>query len=368
MVRSYVILLCFCLSCSDVPDAAGPAAAPSREATTPAPAASPSPEAPAETDEEAASATSPEVAPDEPVVVDQTRDSILFGDVYMIESPGGGDEEDTPYTLLAAIPPQPQPSTAVTGRIQVHAGYWLVRVIRTLPSPFERASVVEAGVVREVRVTRARELHVQAEPTAHDEGPPQTWTFLGLELAGQDGGSVGVAGSAVIAHKLRREDLRRPASAELVALVRPHDDDLGWEDPVPAADFRTLEFPQRGFTVVVGSAAWIVRDQVVLHERFHGLPVVLIEAGPRTFFEMSAPSENWAASLDDFLPPSAACVVSDQSGSPLNVRAAPRGRVVDTLENGMHVRFVESRGSWRRLEGRGQAWVHESGLRCGSSL
>lgn len=298
------------------------------------------------------------------------RARILFGDVYMIEGLGeNADDVELPYTLLAKLPPQPQPASTVVGRIQVHHGQWNVRVIRELPSPFEHVSIIEGGEggeVCEARVVRARELHAQEAAHSGGDEPPQDWTFLGLEFSGCDGGSLGVAGTAVTTHDLRREHMQTPATAELIALVRPHDDGV-WEDPIPSADFRMLRLPRRGITVVAGSTAWLVRRGEVLEERFHGFPIVLVEAGPETFFEMSAPSENWAASLDDFLPPSASCLVADTSGTPLNVRDSPGSRaVIDTLENDTRVRIVESRGAWRRLEGRGQAWVHESGLRCQS--
>ncbi|MFK8003742.1 MAG: SH3 domain-containing protein [Polyangiales bacterium] len=225
-------------------------------------------------------------------------------------------------------------------------------------------SIIGGGEVCEGRVVRARELHALEALHGQSGQTPRSWTFLGLEFSGCDGGNLGVAGTAVRAHDLRRQNMRTPATAELISLVRPYDDDL-WEAPIPSDEFRMLRFPHRGITVVAGSSAWVVRGGEVLDERFHGFPVVLVEAGSETFFEMSAPSESWAASLDDFLPPSASCVVADTSGTPLNVRDSPGSRtVIDTLENDTPVRVVESRGAWRRLEDRGQAWVHQSGLRC----
>jgi hypothetical protein len=36
------------------------------------------------------------------------------------------------------------------------------------------------------------------------------------------------------------------------------------------------------------------------------------------------------------------CIVSDPTGTPLNVRTAPHGRIVGGLRNGTHVRLVDT--------------------------
>jgi hypothetical protein len=52
-----------------------------------------------------------------------------------------------------------------------------------------------------------------------------------------------------------------------------------------------------------------------------------------------------------------ACVVADPTGTPLNVRTEPSGRVVMTLSNGSKVRRVGE----RRHEGKGWALVASDG-------
>ena len=69
----------------------------------------------------------------------------------------------------------------------------------------------------------------------------------------------------------------------------------------------------------------------------------------------------------------AACYVSDPTGTPLNIRIEPNGRVVGTVRNGVQVTISEtrydSRGrAWvfiRDLDsGRGIGWVYRSFLNC----
>jgi Bacterial SH3 domain len=58
------------------------------------------------------------------------------------------------------------------------------------------------------------------------------------------------------------------------------------------------------------------------------------------------------------------CVVSDPSGTPLNLRAAPQGAVVSTLANGRSVQITDTKS-----DRKGQLWVqvasNESGERLG---
>lgn len=60
------------------------------------------------------------------------------------------------------------------------------------------------------------------------------------------------------------------------------------------------------------------------------------------------------------------CVVHDESGTPLNVRAEPSGRaaVVGTLANDTLVRVLESRGPWRRIDGPPGGWVWNEAVVC----
>ena len=67
------------------------------------------------------------------------------------------------------------------------------------------------------------------------------------------------------------------------------------------------------------------------------------------------------------------CVVADPSGTPLNLRAAPRGPVVGTLANGMSVTILDTATvegkRWNRVQGSGvwAGWVISSHLRCGAT-
>ncbi|MCE4222712.1 SH3 domain-containing protein [Methylobacterium sp. C25] len=55
----------------------------------------------------------------------------------------------------------------------------------------------------------------------------------------------------------------------------------------------------------------------------------------------------------------AECRVTDPTGTPLNVRTAPNGRVVGTLVNGQRVSVLE-----RRMIG-GKAWVYVGDVELG---
>jgi len=43
------------------------------------------------------------------------------------------------------------------------------------------------------------------------------------------------------------------------------------------------------------------------------------------------------------------CIVNDPTGTPLNVRASPRGKILDTVSNGTNVVIVERRGKWTAI-------------------
>ena len=76
------------------------------------------------------------------------------------------------------------------------------------------------------------------------------------------------------------------------------------------------------------------------------------------------PNAAWAQS---------ACYVSDPTGTPLNIRIEPNGRVVGTIRNGTQVTISETRrGDGGRLwvfirnldSGRGIGWVYRDFLNC----
>lgn len=67
------------------------------------------------------------------------------------------------------------------------------------------------------------------------------------------------------------------------------------------------------------------------------------------------------------------CYVSDPTGTPLNIRIEPNGRIVGTIRNGTQVTIGEEREdergrSWvfiRNLDsGRGIGWVYRNFLNC----
>lgn len=67
------------------------------------------------------------------------------------------------------------------------------------------------------------------------------------------------------------------------------------------------------------------------------------------------------------------CYVSDPTGTPLNIRIEPNGRVVGTIRNGAQVTIGETRSdergrTWvfvRDLDsGRGIGWVYRDFLNC----
>ncbi len=224
---------------------------------------------------------------------------IVFGDMYMIFPDLNADTEP-PATLFVRIEDQPKPDAEPIGVVEVHAGAWTIRELGEVPVQYETVSVIGQELC-EAPVTRARQLH--AELPSHPDDPTSggQWTFLALDVEGCIRGGMGVAGASVRLHSLDRESLDVVASADVVALAKPHDDDLGWGDPLEESDFRVLQLPAFNVTIVVGNAAWVVRDGAVLHEH-HGIPRLAVEAGDRLFFQMTSPSEDWAAALDTFRP------------------------------------------------------------------
>jgi uncharacterized protein YraI len=49
----------------------------------------------------------------------------------------------------------------------------------------------------------------------------------------------------------------------------------------------------------------------------------------------------------------AGCIVADPSPTPLNVRTAPYGRIVSTLDNGQEVSIIDN-----SIDGQGRPWVY----------
>ncbi len=234
--------------------------------------------------------------PAEPPIAPPVSD-VVFGDLYGIFT---DPEGDSLLTLFVAMEPEPMPESEPVGHVEVHAGHWTMRTIREVPTTYETVSVIDRNDVCQARVTRTRVLHAHLE-TADPESESE-WTFLGLELEGCRNGSMAVAGAPVRVHRCGRNELDTPATEALARLVQAEDDDLMWEDPLPLSAYRMIDFPGHRVTVVVGSGAWVVRDGVVLHERYHGIPRTVVEAGDRLLFQMSAPSEDWAAALEHFAP------------------------------------------------------------------
>lgn len=224
---------------------------------------------------------------------------IVFGDMYMIFPDLNADAEP-PATLFVRLEDQPKPNAEPVGVVEVHAGAWTIRELGEVPVQYESVSVI-GDEVCVAPVTRARHMHAELPPHPDDPSSGGQWTFLGLDVEGCIRGGMGVAGAPVHVHRLNREVLETVASNEFVALAKPLDDDLGWGDPLEASDFRVLELPAFDVTIVVGNAAWVVREGLVLHEH-HGIPSFAVEAGDRLFFQMTSPSEDWSAALETFRP------------------------------------------------------------------
>jgi hypothetical protein len=49
------------------------------------------------------------------------------------------------------------------------------------------------------------------------------------------------------------------------------------------------------------------------------------------------------------------CIVADPSPTPLNVRTAPNGRIIATLDNGQSVAIIDN-----AIDEKGRAWVYVS--------
>lgn len=57
------------------------------------------------------------------------------------------------------------------------------------------------------------------------------------------------------------------------------------------------------------------------------------------------------------------CMVSDPTGTPLNIRTSPQGRIVGTISNGSMVRVASM-----SRDGKGQAWAYIVRWEDGSSI
>lgn len=57
------------------------------------------------------------------------------------------------------------------------------------------------------------------------------------------------------------------------------------------------------------------------------------------------------------------CIVSDPTGTPLNVRASPQGRVVSTIRNGAQVRVTNT-----TRDHKGQPWAYIVGWENGREI
>lgn len=329
------------------------------------PAPSPSPPTPVAVPAQPA-AVAPEVAPVEvapaevtPVVpVEPAAPRVRAGDIVYIEG------ESDVRVLLLDTEPSPQPASPIVGYVPLHHARRDVRVIDAPVEQVSTALVLDGTTLCEAPVARTRLLHtvlIDEEETV--VGDPRT--YLGLELEGCPSGQTGIVGierSAVRVSSLRRDALRTHASPELVEAVRHVDDGIWGGDPLRGDAFRMLALPTHDVTFVVGTAAWVVRDGVVLSGPE---PITLIEAGPLVYLEVETPSESWSTSLDAFQArPPQRCEVIDTT--PMNVRAEARGgaRVVTTLAPGAHITANDAWGMWRHLSTSPPGWAHQSGLRC----
>ncbi|MFK8002328.1 MAG: SH3 domain-containing protein [Polyangiales bacterium] len=376
--RTLLVLLVLLMGCSG-DEETSPATSSATNApveATSSEVASPTPNAEAPSRDEA-----PNEAPNEAPAVNPTEAPaqngaplVHWGPITVVlerlESQGEDDVEG-PSMILSEIAAQPKPDTAPDWYMYQHAGHMELRVIREVPANFETARVSGEGVDCEAQVVRALELHAYHSPEFGHGGDVER-AFFALELRGCPGGTVGVAGvSSIQRYSLRRQDLPAPAPQALVDLVAESDNLNGWDPPLDAAEFRVRRFPELGFDVVAGHTAWVVRDGVVLNDR-GGSADTLFSAGPLVLFAMSSTNDGWLASIDDFIPMPVTCTVSDATGTPLNVRAAPRrgAAIVDVrvpYENGEDISVYETRGNWRRISQTNdpeERWVHGSGVRC----
>ena len=353
---SSLFVLLACVACGE-PDAP---ARPAPALETPAPPAAPSSAPPTPT-EPASSAPTEPAAP-----------TILYGDVVELsrERWNGG-----PRTILVEAPSQPAPSGPVVAYAETHHSYWAFRWIEDVSVPSPTAVVVStypAVTVCDVPLVRARRLHATSmyEESDGTEVASGERTFLALELGrGCPGGDLAVVGvplAAVAARDLDRGSVTEPSTLELADLIREEDDAYGGR--VPAADVRVLPLPAHDVTLVRGALTFLVRDGLLLRERFGGNPSVMVDAGSRLFFWVESPSDSWSAPLECFHPTydAGSCEVIDESGTPTNVRGGPSGRsaVVATLSRGATVAADDHVGSWFRVRTTPPGWVHESGVRC----
>lgn len=67
----------------------------------------------------------------------------------------------------------------------------------------------------------------------------------------------------------------------------------------------------------------------------------------------------------------ASCVTADATGTPLNVRAQPRGTIIMTLDNGVALTVEETRTVkgkvWARISGPTNGWVFKNYLDCSAT-
>lgn len=78
-----------------------------------------------------------------------------------------------------------------------------------------------------------------------------------------------------------------------------------------------------------------------------------------------------AASPTGALAQAGGCRVADPSGTPLNVRDGPNGRITGTLPNGLAVRILSGDPTWARIgddaSGRPLGWVFRRYLACAAA-
>jgi len=278
--------------------------------------------------------------------------------------------------VLVEVEDAPRPAGPVIAYAETHHSHWEFRELGAVSPTHSSAVLVDShgtgNGLCEASVSRVRHLHATSvyEEGEDTETPEVETTFLAFEIAGCLVGELAVLGvplAEMSVRSLDRRSLSERAPVELVDLVREQDYEA-YGERVAAADFRMLELPRHGITVVSGALAWVIRDGRVLHERFGGAPRAIVEAGPRVFFSVDSPSEGWSSALDCFSPThdAGSCEVVDESGTPANVRAAPSGRaaVVTTVTRGTTVAADDHIGSWYRLLTTPRGWAHESGLRC----
>lgn len=278
-------------------------------------------------------------------------------------------------TLLLRLPDRPRPAGPVISQAQVHHGYLEVRLLRVASSPYATAEIIGYEGTCTARIVRAREVHTVRRSYDEDEDADPASrmeaTYLGLELDGCERGSAGVVGTPVTVRSLLNVPVDRtePAPRELVAIVQSHDDELGYGEPRPASDFRMLALAERDIRLVLGTGTWVLAQGTRgVTGGSNGMVDLVIEAGWRTFFFVTTPSDGWVAPLEQIVPEvhRSSCVVADASGTPLSVRRLPRSsaEVVATLANDTTIEALVGPSPWARVATSPAGWAHTSGLRC----